>query len=490
MSDKVKSLSREAKLRLLDLIEERKRRDRLRPNHYTPNSGQKLVHECQSVERYVFSGNGAGKTALLANEAIWAAEGYNQIAKSYSRVPCRVVVVLDKPEKVQEVWLQELRKWTAIKDEQLFKDGKPYHRRVAFQNGSQITFMFHEQEDMSFESIEADFFIFDEPPPRRHYIALKRGGRTKGRIARYLMGGTPLAAPWLRTEVYEPWSRGERPDTTCFRFGTEVNRDNLADGYIEKFSAVLSEKERRIRLEGEFFDLDGLALAHLFKRRSHVVNGPATRELAREKGWPCILACDPHPEKPNHAILLGVDPRTGYLYVLNEWKRRSTARDFAKAAKGWIDGYRMVDLVCDNWGSGHTTGGEGFRSFIEVAREEGLRIRPTRYDEKSDDAFIERIQEALLPLTEGTETPMLRVSSDCTGTIGDFENVEWVKYRDLDMHKPKLNISNRDYLACVKYALAANPGRHKGGPLKIIRAGAPANFVQRSKNGLGLRRRR
>lgn len=36
-----------------------------------------------------------------------------------------------------------------------------------------------------------------------------------------------------------------------------------------------------------------------------------------------------------------------------------------------------------------------------------------------------------------------------------MENVAWLKHKHLDMNKPKLDISHKDYLACLKYALAA-----------------------------------
>jgi hypothetical protein len=480
-AESLAKLSKEQKLKLLDLIEEKKRRARARPETFVPNEGQIKVLSSGAIERYVFAGNGSGKTALLAQAVLAAANGFDPWRKVYTKVPCRIVVVLDKPEKVEEVWLPELKKWSTITPEQLHKRGKPYVSKITWTNGSSLTFMFFDQEDMSFESIEADFFVFDEPPPRRHYVALKRGGRTKGGQARYLMGGTPLAAPWLRTEVYEPWARGERPNTECFRFGTEVNRKNLADGYIEQFSAVLSEKEKAIRLEGNFFDIEGLALAHLFKRKTHVVSD-AIRETFKERGWPCVAAVDPHPNKPTCAVLLGAD-RNERLIVLGEISLKVVPSKFAEELKKFTQGFRIVDWVCDNFGSADFTGGEGFASFIEILNRNGIRIRPTRYDEKQDTAFISRIQE-VLHCPQGTDNlgaplaPKLQVVESCRGLISDIENVEWVKYRDLDIYKPKLNIANKDFLACLKYALATNLV-HSKSRATIIKVKGPVSWGQR-----------
>lgn len=455
------NMSRDQMLDLLDLLEEKEQRAKQTRALYVPHSGQAPVHQSDKQLRFVFSGNGAGKTTLGCNEVLWAVQGYNPILKTYTAVPCRAFVVLDKPEKVESVILPELRKWTAIEPEQLHKKGKPYVSYISFPNGSSITFLFFDQDPLTAEGLEGDFFWIDEPPPRGLFVSLRRGGRTKGRVARYLMTGTPLAAPWLRREIYDKWMAGELPEAECFRFNTELNRANLADGYIEAFSRVLSEKERRIRLAGEFFDLDGLALAHLFRREVHVIGRP---DYWSETN-PCIVAIDPHPSKAHHAIMLGVD-KDGWLHYMKELKRKEVPRQFAHTMKEWLAGHRVVDIVCDSLGSSEGTGGEGFLSFIQVLQREGIRVRATRWDEKNDEDFIARIQEVLTVPEEadnfGRKLPKLRIWAGNPGIVMDVENVQWIKMRGLDEVKPKLDISNKDFLSSLKYALAANPHFGKG----------------------------
>lgn len=455
------TLTREQKLELLELLEEQEKRAKRDRAAYVPHSGQQPVHACQKQLRFVFSGNGAGKTTLGCNELIWAVSGFNPVLQQYTAVPCRAFAVLDKPEKVESVVLPELKKWIHIEPEQLHKRGKPYISYISFPNGSSITFLFFDQDPLTAEGLEGDFFWIDEPPPRPLFISLRRGGRTKGRVARYLMTGTPLAAPWLRIEIYDRWLKGELPEVECFRFNTELNRANLADGYIEAFSRVLSEKERRIRLGGEFFDLDGLALAHLFRREVHVIPRP---DYWAETN-PVIVAIDPHPSKAHHAIMLGVD-KDGWIHYMSEIKRKEIPRTFAKTLKEWMHGHRVVDVVCDSLGSADSTGGEGFLSFIQVLQSAGIRVRATRWDEKNDEDFITRIQEVLtvpeLADNFGRRLPKLRIWSGNPGIIVDCENVQWIKIRGLDEMKPKLDISNKDFLSCLKYALAANPHYAKG----------------------------
>lgn len=463
-SDKLAGMSREEKLRLYEILQEKKRRLRAGQAAYSPNEGQSVVHESRAQLRCVFSGNGAGKTALTVNEVLWMAQGYNPILKEFTKVPARIIVLLDAPDKVTDVWLPELRKWTNFRDDQLHKRGKPYVTHISIDNGSEIIFMFHDQQPLLFESIELDYLITDEPPPRHVFIALRRGARKKGRKPRFLMVGTPISASWMRTEIYDPWAAGNLPNTECFRFGTEVNKNNLADGYEEEMGRHLTEKEKLIRFKGQFFDLDGLALAHLFDRRVHIVPKP---EWDSEN--PCVIVIDPHPSKAHHAILLGVDEEDR-LFYLDEYREKVIARGFMQAllARGWMDQYKVIDIVYDSLGSADTTSGEGFRSFgdviNEVLAEDGRgRARATSYADKSDEDFIERIRDALAipahPDNFGQKIPKLRIVEGCGGIVADIENVQWAqwsKQKNLDENKPKLDIRHRDFLSCLKYGLATN----------------------------------
>jgi hypothetical protein len=470
-------LNRQEKLALIDAAEEKRRRAIERREAYVPNEGQAKVHKSKANLRAVFAGNGGGKSALGVNEALWACTGYNPITKETSPVPARVIVVIDKPDKVDTVWLPEIKKWYPLKPEQLKKNGKPYIQEIQFDNGSHLLFFFHDQEPMSFESIELDFCVFDEPPPRHVFIALKRGGRKKNRTARFLIIGTPISAAWLRTEIYEPWSKGELPDAECFRYGTSVNQANLSTNYMKDYGAYLSEKEKAIRFDGAFFDLDGLALAHLFNRKSHVIEPPKW-----PSHWPCVVAIDPHPSKAHKALLLGVT-QSGALRALKSLTSRGAARQFAKELKAFMEGHRVVDIVADSLGNSDSTGGEGRMSFIQVLIDEGVRVRATTYDEKKDEAWISMIQDVLLVPEEanqfGEKLPKLQISSACTGLISDIETVCWAKVKNVDDYKPKLDITRKDDLSCLKYALAAQPRYQKGRETVIGRGTVGLNRQER-----------
>lgn len=448
-------LTREQKIEQLELMKERKRRLRERVALYKPNEGQLQVHKSEKKVRLVVSGNGAGKTALGVQETFWAADGFNPVQDIFISVPRRVVVVLDKPDKVQDKWLPEIRKWFKLPENQLAKNGKPYYNTIHRSNGSEIKFMFHEQEELSFESMEVDDIIFDEPPPRKVYIALLRGMRNKTKKARVLIIGTPLSGAWLRRDIFEPWANGETPDTECFKFSTRVNEKNLPDGYVEWFSSKLSDKERKIRIDGDFFDLDGLALAHLFNRQTHML--PKGYWEGKE-GYPCVISIDPHPSKRHVAALIGAD-KAGPVWI-KEIAAKATARVFAKSLKEFMRGYRVLDIVCDSLGAAEMTGGEGFKSFIQILIEEGIQVRSTSYADKNDEDWIMRVQDVMSIPDKvdnfGQRNPKLRIIEGNNGIVNDIETVEWGRSRNSDDFKVTLAIDRKDYLACLKYGLATN----------------------------------
>lgn len=462
-------LTREEKIELLLALEEKKKRGLRAKPRYVPNEAQRQVHLDGATyrARFNFAANSSGKTTLGVNECFWTARGYNPVTKQHTKVPARIYVVLDSPQKVEEKFLMEAKKWFDMEDTELRKEGKPYVARIVFKNGSDIIFLFHEADRMKVEGIDSyDFVWFDEPCPKHLYVGMYRGLRGKGTDPRVLFTGTPIGAPWLRTDIYERWAKGELPDTTCYRYGMEVNRANLREGYIEEFSRQLTEQERKVRLEGMFYDLDGLALAGLFKEHIHVVD-----PIEWDRAWPVVIAIDCHSSKPHTACMVGAD-RDGYLYYIKEIAERCPAKPFALRLKEWMNGYRVIDIVCDSLGSTTGTGGEGDSTFINVLNQNGVRARATSYEDKNDELFVERIMQVLLIPEQmnnfGQRIPKLRIFRGNKGIVSDITNVEWQRDKGIGGNKPKLNIANTDRLSTLKYALATGISfrKHKA---KVLR---------------------
>jgi len=451
----IKSLSREEKLELLAAIEEKRRRAIASKPKYMPNKGQAPIHKSDAKERYVFSANGTGKSALLVQELHAAATGYNPWSASKTKAPSKICVVVDNSKKIDEVIMPEYRKWFDVDEKWLKREGKPYTSKIHYPNGSVVTFYSAEADPMTFEGVMFDYVFIDEPLPQMLYTAIKRGLRIKGSPSRLLFCGTAVSQPWLKTLIWDKWSNGETTDVECFRVGIEVNEHNLGDGYVKRFSATMSESEKEVRLRGGFFNSDGMALAHLWKRSVHLVS---RKDLQWDPSWPCVIGIDPHPVKKHNAVLLGVDPNDR-LVVLDELAIKCTASEFAEHLKRLMAGHNVIDIVCDSLGSMDTTSAEGFDSFIQVLNDRGLKVRATRYADKSHEDLVDRLQSGLLiPEKDnfGQSIPKLRVAGHCTGIINDIESVGWQRNKMTGEYRPKLDTSAKDYLSALGYALATD----------------------------------
>lgn len=464
-------LSKEDKIKRIELIREKKRREKLSKTKFKPHAEQLRLLESKKKDNFVFCGNGWGKTATGANLAIWMADGFNPITKQYYKVPTNVHIILDHPSKVQETWLPEMRKWFHIEEKDCYKNGKPFYNEIRRRNGSRIVFMFHEQPELVFESTEFKIIIFDEPPPRHIFIAMKRGQRTKGFDHRVYCLGTPLYQQWLREEIYERWTKDELPDTECYFGNSDANKDNFPEGYLEEFSRYMTPEEKDVRLRGMFFSSGSLALRHLWKRDVHIITRDQFEALWRP-AFPCVVAIDPHPSKQHHVCLLGAG-RDGRLYYIKEFAAKLVAREFAKALREFMNGYRVVDIIVDSLGSAEGTGNDDFKSFIDVLRENGIPCRATSYKEKSDEDFVEKIKTNIAipvePDNFGFYVPNLRVVEGNDGIIKDIENVQWQRDKVARINKPKLDITQRDFLATLKYGLATGIShRHSGNKVSSI----------------------
>ncbi len=457
---------REAMIKELALLDELKRRKRLSKPPYSPTPGQLRVLTSTAKEIFNFSGNGSGKTALNVQLAMLYAKGYNPWTKKNYRVPSKVAFIVDTSRKIDERIIPEFKKWFEIRDDQLKKDGRPFTSRLILDNGSEIIFMTADADPMSMEGIELSAVVIDEPFPRILYIALKRSLRMKGHANTLIFSGTLISEPWLRKEIFAPAKKGLLSGVEVFTMKTEDNRTNLDDGYIERFSSSLTEAERKIRLEGEPTDLDGLALAEFFTP-AHIVHPTQWRYDFR---MPCVVSIDPHTAKPTTAIMLAIDRDDGAI-AIKELTIKANATQFAQALKSWTKGYNVVDIICDSAGNADMTSGEGMHSFIQGLQNNGVLVRGTTFKEKNHEDLIDRLRQGLAIPTEadefGRRTPALRISSDCPKLISDIETVGWQRNKANGELVPKLDTATKDYLSCLGYGLAV------GVRYDIIKHGAP-----------------
>ncbi len=437
---------------------------------YSPNVIQDAVHRSPKFIRCLFSGNGVGKTTACILEAIWTCTGTHPHRQT-ARLPNTVIIVLDDASKSDSVYVMELKKrrWYDPSKLTFDKKGKSHTQEIHFPNGSQIVFMSHQMDEEKFESIQAACVIFDEPPPRKIFIALLRGQREKDMRPWIIFAGTPRGrhAPWMYNELYEPWESGADQEIACFFGSTDDNLHNLDPDTIKRWETKFSKEELATRRHGSFEFLSGRIFTE-FNKELHV-----EPDFAWPPSWPCVVAVDPHLRKDHNMVILGVTPEEE-VYAIREYACPLAGR---KACRWFIkimmtSGLNIRAGICDNFGSidmYEDAASEEKKSFIKMWNEEclavnrpKLMIRPTSKKEKNDDEWIEDMRDWLrCEVTHEGLRPRFKVFKSCVKLIRNFETYVWDEHtgRKADLGEPKEAPlgTNQDYLMCVKYGLAMNP---------------------------------
>lgn len=458
---KLKRLTKEEKLELLQALEQKEKLEKKRRNKFTPHGGQLRVLKSRAPIKLLTCGNGWGKSTFAVNLLHARATGVDPWNNATTKVPSKIVVLLDNPSKIGEVYRTEYNKWHDADQLTELRHGSPYVKEWQFKNGSSVRFLTQDMDQLTFESIQFDVLIIDEICPRAQYIGLTRGQRAKNVAFEQYIIGTPISNDhaWVRQDLIQPWLEGKRPDLECFTGGTADNAANLGKGYLERFESLLTEKERRVRMFGEFSSVDGLAFGHLINDTLHMLN---ERALEWQGSWPVVVGIDPHPSKAHVAVMVGRRPGDDKLFVIKELSAKQTAREFATSLLNWVAGYRVVEWICDSLGSAESTGHEGFKSFIDVLKDCGVRARATTFNDKSHEDAVERIRD-MLALEESAaphaiveKTPRLRfIEFGAPKAYRELKNIAWVYDKKRELNKPKLDSAKLDYYSALTYALSS-----------------------------------
>lgn len=458
VQDKLKTLTKEEKLKLLEVLEEKERRKHSR-KAFVPHLGQLRVLKSNKPIKLITCGNGWGKSTFGVNLLHARATGVDPWNNRTTKVPSKIVVLLDNPSKIADVWKYEYSKWHDVEIITELRHGSPYVKEWQFKNGSSVRFLTQEMDQLVFESIQFDLLLVDEICSRAQYIGLTRGQRAKGVSFEQVIIGTPISNDhaWVRQDLIQPWTEGKRPDLECFTGGTVDNIDNLGEGYVERFESLLTDKERRVRMFGEFMSVDGLAFGHLINDLGHLIPKIA---FTWDYSWPVVVGLDPHPSKAHTAVMVGRRPTDDKLFVIKEISAKKTARDFAQSLYEWASGYKVVEWICDSLGSGDTTGHEGFKSFIQILNECGIKARATTFDEKSHEDAVNRIREMLALEDAGPpifdKSPRLRFIEDETPrSYKELKNISWIYDKKRELNRPKLDSAKLDYFSALTYALSS-----------------------------------
>ena len=267
--------------------------------------------------------------------------------------PIKIRLLAEDMTALEQVQIPKLRKyiapeWLVAKKKNSF--GIETH--WIFSNGSVIDLLTYQQDSAMMEGWDGHVCIYDEPPPRSHYIANIRGLVDHNGISIFSM--TPLKEAWIADEIVN------KPDNTIWTL-TMHSRENphVSKQAIDEFESKLTEEEKETRLGGKFLHLQGLVFKQ-FDKLKHVI---APFDIP--PNYTCYASVDTHPRTEQAVVFMAVDPR-GNRFVVSESFRHETPDQVADRLIDFHKHTHPLELVLIEPSSqGDTNRGESTFTIIE-----------------------------------------------------------------------------------------------------------------------------
>lgn len=340
--------------------------------------------------------------------------------------PIKIRLLAEDMTSLEQVQLPKLRKyvapeWIIAKKKNSF--GIETH--WVFANGSVIDLLTYQQDSAMMEGWDGHVCIYDEPPPRTHYIANIRGLVDHNGISIFSM--TPLKEAWIADEIVN------KPDNTIWTL-TMHSRDNphVSKQAIDEFESKLTEEEKETRLDGKFLHLQGLVFKQ-FDKPKHVI---APFDIP--PNYTCYVSIDTHPRTEQAVVFMAVDPR-GNRFVVSESFRHETPDQVADRIIDFHKNTHRLELaLIEPSSQGDTNRGESTFSIIENRLlEEGITLE---LGSKDLSGGILVMQECLRSKNGLASLFFFR---NCERTIWEMQRYVWQDWKNAggkdktEMNKPK-----------------------------------------------------
>ena len=434
-----------AKRKLARLLLEKKEMRAANPlKYYKPLNYQDLFHQASDRIRFFVGANRCGKTTAGVVESIYIAGGTHP--HSNIKVPNHGrVLVADFANSINGYLLPKFKEWMPLHylrggswETALFKNQQGIPNRIEFANGSQIIFMSGDQDVKKFESFDADWIYFDEPPSEEIYFATIRSLVDRNGIHWFCM--TPINCAWMYEQIYEPAVSGERKDTFTIHALATENIYLSAEGRDAYFDHMPTDQEQA-RKYGAFSHLTG-SIFKDFILEEHVIDSSVYDAFKGgwPEGWPVIEAIDPHVtgNKPHAVLWLGID-QNDFLHVIDCMSFNGTIQELGEAIKVKRKGKSIIQSMSDS----------ALNQKVDRQNQYNLLcmtgVRPRLAKKKN--LVIPGINYISSLLKE----KKLFIWDTCQPVIRNFKLYMWNPNREGEPTK-----KNDDYIDCLRYALECN----------------------------------
>lgn len=276
--------------------------------------------------RFFLGGNRSGKTTAGVVEDIYLATGTHPSLKKW-KVPCKgLIVIQDFETHGKNILEPKMNEWCP-KGEIINVDRNQTGaiKKYYFKCGSVIDVASHDQDIKVFEGTDYDFVHFDEPPPRKIFVAVWRGLTDRGGLLH--LTATPLMSPWLY-KIYKNFLAGD-PLIWFKMVKTKENAKNIGEGNealgikrIEEFASQLDADEVAARMDGEMAQMRGLVFKS-WDSKHHLI-----KPFPIPADWKIYESIDPHPQKP-WAISWTAETKSGHKILLRSEYMEGDIEDIA-----------------------------------------------------------------------------------------------------------------------------------------------------------------
>lgn len=413
--------SRQDKIALLELLDEKERRMKANPLKYAKRHPKQIAaHMAQQAIRALFWGNRVGKTEWGAMETseyatahhehrlvqppfqIWAACPSYDVQKDTTQP--KLLRYLPESEIKSKTWLR-----------------KGVLKEIELKNGVTIVFKSYEQGREKFQGAGVRLIWFDEEPPHdiweECFVRVEAGQQLDVILTMTAIKGMT----WVYDEIY--LATGNE-DLYVSEAGWDDN-PYLTEKQKEQMSRGLSASALKVRREGKFVKRVGLVCSW-WDREKNIKHYESL-----DKSWTWYEMLDGGFSDPAAYLLIGVD-NDNNVHIVNGYREPQLS---AKQIREMRDARASGLLVTQGW-----TDNDDPRLQRELA-EQKMVLTPVvkeKGQSASWDELLARKLEEYGQIQKGTGQPRLFISdslvrvSEKTGKeenwlVQEIENLVWLE---------------------------------------------------------------
>lgn len=437
-------------------------RRKLEPNKFfVPNPSQLPILKSPIMEKWIFGGNGLGKTAMDCIIAIshmtgeypeWFPENLRATVPSHGGFSTTTFT-----NAIEKGLIDEFSVWCpggmGSSQDRRFKWDSRRKRLTDKMTGSCLDFFSYDQDPRDWAGPTKDYWLWDEHGTFKHYQEAKRSLR--GEPGCFFGTLTPTEGMTWEFEIIYEQADGKQLEV--FRGKTADNSKNLREGYMSDLIRGLSEDEAQMRLYGDFIELSGLVYpeADYTPQTGHFCDAFDVNN-GDQCGWPKVLVIDPGYRNPCAAIWATVDP-DGQLWGYREYyKEKCTVIENAQnIVEMTPKGEAIQYVVIDPAAKGHDL--TSHKTVLEQFEEAFFTLERSWPIYPADNEVDAGIAAVRTRLKEHT----IHFFSDMTNTMKEFRRYvhQSQRYKSItEKNKKEKPKEYMDHLMdCVRYLVMDDP---------------------------------